>query len=99
MTQDEQIIILAVGIFFITAGLISLSRKIFRVKNEKIPLYTGITTGVLLLVVGLSVLNSSPFSLAIMVPGFILFLKHFIVLLVKRFPNQKDRSFILTPKK
>jgi len=86
ISQGERI---AIGIYLTIVGFTSLLWKILKVQNEKVPLYSGVIIGILLLIIGLFVMNNTSFGAAIIAPGLILFLWNFIILLKKKFPNQE----------
>jgi len=58
-----------------------------------------LSIGIFLLVIGfLTMADDSMFWAVVMVPGTFLFFENFLILLKKKFPEQKD-SFILARKK
>ncbi|MDO8558804.1 MAG: hypothetical protein Q7R84_00525 [bacterium] len=87
LNQEEQI---ALGIFFTATGLVMLVWRISRLKNENILLGSTIIIGLLLLVSGIILMSkNSLYGISVIAPGFILFLRSFVILLKKKFPNQE----------
>ena len=95
LNHEEQI---AVGIFFAALGFLHLFRQIFKIEETAF-FYIGTVAGALLVTAGLLFLyRASSIGLFIIAPGLLVFLGSFISLLGKKFPEQKDKSFILTSK-
>lgn len=89
LTQNKEAAV-GVGILFITKGFFGSLSKILKIKNELVPLYVGVVTGILILMAGFILLhNNSSFGAGVLAPGLLWFLGNFISLLKKKYPNQE----------
>ena len=86
------------GILLIIIGITNLLGAILKFK-DRIIFYINLSIGIFLLVIGfLTIVDDSMFWAVVMVPGILLFFENLLILLKKKFPEQKD-NFILARKK